>query len=87
MGMKNAPAQFQRLMEWILNHQPGPVVDGVWAGIHDPLPQASIYIDDLIIGSVDAKTHYQAVRQVLERLWAWKMVCGLHKNKLFVTQV
>ena len=54
MGVKNAPAQFQRLMEWILNHRPGPVLDGVWTGIHDPLPQASIYIEDLIIGSVDA---------------------------------
>ena len=87
MDVNNAPAQFQHLMEWILNHRPGPVVDGVWTGIHDPHPQASIYIDNLIIGPVDAITYYQAFRQVLERLRAWKMVYGLNGNNLFVMQV
>ena len=87
LGVKNAAAQFQRLMEWILNHRPWPIVDGLWMGIHDPLPQATMYIDDQIIRSVDAKTHYQAVGQVLERLRAWKMMCGLNRNKLFVTRL
>ena len=58
--------------------------------MYDPLKKASIYIDDLILGSPDIHTHFEDLRQLLEGLRNWFIVCegqAKDKNQLFVTQV
>ena len=87
MGVKNGPGQFQRMMDWMLNHRRGKQDrDGVWQGIPDPIRCASIYIDDLIIGTGGPEDdlyerHHQDVCSVLERLQDWFLVCGLTKTE------
>ena len=54
MGVKDAPAQFKKCAPWSASSTTD--LGRLWTGIHDPLSQPSIYIDDPIIGSVDAKT-------------------------------
>ena len=93
MGVKNEPGQFQRMMDWVPNHRRGKQDrNGVWQGIPDPIRCATIYIDDLIIGTGGPEDglyerHHQDVCRVLERLQDWFLVCGLNKNKMFVRPV
>ena len=92
MGVKNGPAQFQRLMDWILQHRrlDKKDEDGNWKFVYDPLKNVSIYIDDLILGSPDIHSHFDDLRQLLESLRNWFIACGgqaKDENQLFVTQV
>lgn len=50
LGLKNAPATFQRFMTQTFEH----------------LPFVKVYIDDIVIHSPDAPTHLQHIRRVLE---------------------
>ena len=77
MVVKNGPAQFQRLMEWILQHRRLDEVNenGNWKFAYDPLRNVSFYIDDLILGSEDIHTHYHDLKRFLDRLREWQIVC------------
>ena len=54
MGMKNAGAAFQRKMEIVLRGLLGKI--------------CAVYLDDIIVFSVDLKTHLKNLRMVLQRL-------------------
>ena len=77
MGLKNAPAIFQRLMEYILQD----------------VEYADPYIDDIIIGSTAENMedlldkHEQDVRKVLDILESFKIVVSPKKVQLFMTKV
>ena len=77
MGLKNAGAQFQRVMEHIL----------------EGLPFASVYIDDIIIGSTGETeqeilaNHDKNVCAVLDRLAQYQMFASKKKAHLFVKEV
>ena len=77
MGLKNAGAQFQRMMEWVLRD-----VDNA-----DP------YIDDIIIGSTGKnmaeliENHLRDVFRVLEVLETHNLVCCPKKSHFFMTEV
>ena len=77
MGMKNAPAIFQRIMDYILKD----------------LEFADPYIDDVIIGSTGdteeelLENHARDVEAVLQRLAEVKMVVSTKKLQMFMTQV
>ena len=78
MGLKNASIQFQQMMDDLLQ----PVKH-----IADP------YIDDILIGTQEVEgediyvTHDRDVRQVLELLGHWELVCDIKKCKFFVKEV
>ena len=77
MGLKNAAAQFQRMMEWSLQEQPG----------------ADAYIDDVIIGGSDETEEkslqqcYERTRAVLQRSAELNLVYKGDKCKLFQRRV
>ena len=77
MGLKNAGAQFQRVMEHIL----------------EGLPFACAYIDDIIIGSTgDSEeellaNHDKNIREVMDRLAKYQMFANAKKAHLFVREV
>ena len=77
MGMKNAPAIFQRVMDYILRD----------------IPNADPYIDDVIIGSTGdtmvelIENHFKDVDRVLKTLADAKMVVSTKKLQMFMTQV
>jgi hypothetical protein len=77
MGLKNAGAQFQRMMEWVLRE-------------HD---NADPYIDDIIIGSSGSSeeeciaNHERNLRGVLTTLALHKIYVDPRKAKLFMQEV
>jgi hypothetical protein len=77
MGLKNAGAQFQRMMEWVLRD----------------LDQADPYIDDILVGSTGAteeevlENHERDLRQVLETLAEHKIFVDPRKSHLFLREV
>ena len=77
MGLKNAGAQFQRVMEYITRG----------------LPNVSIYIDDIIVGSRGATleelyaNHDRDVRALLSRLAEFQMFANPKKARLFLREV
>ena len=80
-GLKNAPAIFQRLMDWVL----GPVRE-----------IADVYFDDIIIGTDTSdcadelealEKHNRELRQVLDLLAHHKLVVDGAKAQLFVKSV
>ena len=77
MGLKNAGAQFQRMMEWVLTG----------------IDCADSYIDDIIIGSSGdteeelLANHARDVRRVLQRLQEHTLVCSPKKSHFFMRQV
>ena len=77
MGLKNAPAIFQRIMEQVLKD----------------LPFADPYIDDVIIGSTGAtveetiENHFQDLKKVLETLEKADIVVSTKKMQLFMKEV
>ena len=77
MGLKNAGAQFQRMMEWVL----------------EDLDFADGYIDDIIVGSSGDTTeellrnHMRDVRRTLEVLAKNTLVASPKKSKFFMRQV
>lgn len=66
-GLKNAPAEFQRVMDRVL------------AG----LPFARCYIDDVIIFSSSPQDHVRHLQAVFERLWQWGLRLHHGKCKFF----
>ena len=77
MGLKNAPAIFQRIKEHVLKD----------------LPFAGKYIDDVIIGSTGAtleeavENHFQDLVKVLETLKAADIVVSTKKIQLFMKEI
>ena len=77
MGLKNAGAQFQRMMEWVLRD----------------IENADPYIDDIIIGSTGdseeelLENHARDVRRVLEVLRENHLVASPKKSHFFMRQV
>ena len=79
MGIKNAPCQFQRMMDFVLQG----------------LDCASCYIDDIIIGTPEnglsesdlLRAHAEDVNAVLSRLREWHLVAEIGKTAFFTTQV
>ena len=77
MGLKNAGAQFQRMMEWVLR------------GVENADP----YIDDIIIGSsgeteeVLMRNHAQDVTRVLRILAEQRLVSCPRKSHFFMREV
>jgi putative transposase len=77
MGLKNAGAQFQRMMEWVLRD----------------LDCADPYIDDIIVGSNGEtveellRNHARDVRRVLDTLRQNNLVCSPKKSHFFMRQV
>ena len=77
LGMKNASAQFQRMMEWILREH----------------PCAHPYIDDIIVGSDGTsteqliQTHAKHLRGVLKTLEKHRLVCHPEKSAFFQREV
>ena len=76
-GSKNAGAQFQRMMEWILRNH----------------PNADPYIDDIITGSTGENmeeciiNHERDLRAVLVDLAVHKIFVDPRKAKLFMEEV
>ena len=66
-GLKNAPSEFQRVMDQVLKG----------------LPFARCYIDDVIIFSDTLKEHVGHLRQVFERFRAWGLRLHHGKCKFF----
>jgi hypothetical protein len=77
LGMKNASAQFQRMMEWVLRNH----------------PYAQAYIDDIIVGSDGSTTeelirnHTEHLRAVLKTLAEHRLVCHPEKSAFFQKEV
>ena len=78
MGLRNAPQQFQQMIDWVLT----PVND-----------VASAYIDDILVGT-EAKPgedllqkHFQDVSRVLNLLREQKLVVDPKKCQLFTREV
>ena len=77
MGLKNAGAQFQRMMEWVLRD----------------LDFADSYIDEIIIGSTGEKmdelfaNHERDVRRTLQVLAENIPVCSQKKSHFFMRKV
>ena len=77
MGMKNASAQFQRMMEWVLKEH----------------PYAHPYIDDIVVGSDGDTTeeiihnHTKHLRAVLKTLAEQRLVCSPEKSAFFQKEV
>jgi len=78
MGLKNAPVQFQQMMDDILS----PVKD-----------VCDAYIDDIIVGTRVKEgenlivAHTRDLRRVLDLLKSWELVADLKKCFFFVPQV
>ena len=78
MGLKNAPQQFQRMMDWVLE----PVSD-----------VAVAYMDDILVGTVVdqgtdlSEQHEKDLRRVLDRLLEQKLVVDPKKGTLFTKEV
>ena len=70
-GLRNAAQTFQRHIDHVLEN----------------LPFALAYIDDILIGSVDADTHKLHLSQILERLCKFKLSINLSKCHFFQTEV
>jgi len=74
MGLKNAPIQFQQMMDDLLE---------------ECKDVCDVYMDDLIVGSrmVDGEdlldTHDKDVRKVLEALKKWALIADIKKCKFF----
>ena len=66
-GLKNAPAEFQRVMDQVLKG----------------LPFARCYIDDVIVFSDSPAEHVRHLQQVFERLRAWGLHLHHEKCKFF----
>ena len=64
-GLNNAGQAFQRLMDWF-----GAGIDFVF-----------IYLDDILIASVDEATHLHHIRSVLSRLQEFGLVINHKSNK------
>ena len=77
LGMKNASAQFQRMMEWVLKGH----------------PYAHPYIDDIIVGSDGTTTeevirnHTAHLRAVLKTLEEHRLVCSPQKSAFFQKEI
>jgi len=77
MGLKNAPAIFQKIMEWVLKD----------------IDFADPYIDDVIIGSTGAtmeeaiENHGKDLERVLKRLVEVDIVVSTKKMQLFMKEV
>ena len=73
MGLKNAVAQLQRMMEWVL----------------DQIAQADPYIDDIIVGSTRSsldeilEKHMRDLREALGTLERHTLVCSLKNLNFF----
>jgi len=70
-GLTNAPSTFQTLMNNLFGH----------------LPFVSVYLDDILIFSRNAKEHAEHLRQVLKTLRDNKLHAKLAKCKFFQTSV
>src|SRR6202022_480589 len=66
-GLKNAPAEFQRVMDQVLSG----------------LPFARCYIDDVIIFSTTPHEHVRHLQAVFERLQWWRLRLHHGKCKFF----
>ena len=77
MGLKNAGAIFQRMMEWVLRDLPG----------------VNVYIDDVIVGSTGntpeelLANHERDLRAAMERLREHDLHVSPKKAQLFVEEV
>jgi hypothetical protein len=77
MGLKNAGAQFQRVMEWVL----------------DGIECCNVYIDDIVIGSKGETmeeaiaNHERDVRLVLDRLVENRLIVNNKKVHMFLEEV
>ncbi len=77
MGLKNAGAIFQRMMEWVLRDHPG----------------VNVYIDDVIVGSTGntpeefLANHERDLRVVMEILKEHELHVSPKRVQLFVEEV
>jgi putative transposase len=63
LGLASAPALFQQLLE----------------GIFSDLPQVLVYLDDIVVMSMDEEEHYRILEEVLQRLKTAHLVVNPEK--------
>lgn len=73
-GLRNAPAVFQRFIYRILN---------------DLIRESKVlvYMDDILIATKDSESHFEILKEVLNRLVANKLELRLDKCEFFYTEV
>jgi hypothetical protein len=78
MGLKNAPIQFQQMMDDLMS---------------DVKDVCDVYMDDIIVGSrlKDGEdlmeTHNRDLRRVLDALKQWNLIADINKCKFFLPEV
>ena len=68
MGVKNGPAMFQRMIQWVLRD----------------LPFAIVYIDDVLVGTPQATAKSQASAFELHFQHVSAVLAAFQKHRLFV---